>query len=232
MADTTNQTKLFFLSAIDNLRDPVKNTRWRMLVPNTIFAATGISVTNGDQFSGGEEGTDEFALHVKTAKIPDITITEGQHNYMGFPSKHPINATIGGTMDFQTILLEDIRAYEAVLAWEQSCLNTGILVGDDGVTDRMNLTGLRLGLGNHKDSNNPTSAVLRNQTIKVELYNWMTGDVILQIYLYNAWPKSVTGGNLSYTNAEIMNFNFQLIYDRWGVHIPKDYSTGLSPTAT
>lgn len=228
MADFSNQTKLFFLSAIDNLRDPVRNTRWRMLIPDTIFAATGIAVTNGDQFANGQEGTDEFALHIKTAKIPDISITEGKHWYMGFPSNHPINATIGGEQSYQTILLEDMRAYEAMLAWEQACLNTGLLVQEDGVTDRMNLTGLRLGLGNHKDSQNPTSVILRNQTVKIELYNWMTGDVILQIYLYNAWPKGVSGGELSYESASIMNFNFNLIYDRWGVHIPPDYATGLA----
>jgi len=227
MADFSNQTKLFFLSAIDNLRDPVRNTRWRMLIPDTVFAATGIAVTNGDQFANGQDGTDEFSLHIKTAKIPDISITEGKHWYMGFPSNHPINAEIGGEQGFQTILLEDMRAYEAILGWEQACLNTGILVQEDGVTDRMNLTGLRLGLGNHKDQANPTSAVLRNQTVKIELYNWMTGDVILQVFLYNAWPKSVTSGDLSYESANIMNFTFNLIYDRWGVHIPPDYATGL-----
>jgi len=229
MADFSNQTKLFYLSAIDNLRDPVRNTRWRMLIPDTIFAATGISVTNGDQFANGQEGTDEFALHVKNAKIPDITMTDATHNYMGFKSHHPVNAEIDGTQNFETIMLEDMRAYEAILAWEQSCLNTGLLVQEDGVSDRMNQTGLRLGLGNHKDGENPTSTVLRNQTIKIELYNWMTGDVILQVYLYNAWPKQVNQNqNLTYApNAEIMNFTFQLQYDRWGLHIPKDYATGL-----
>lgn len=226
MADFNNQTKLFFLSQIDNLRDPVRNTRWRVLIPSEVFAASGIQVTNGDQFTNGEDGTDNFSLHVKSCKIPEITLTEGKHWYMGFPSSYPTNATIEANLDFSTILLEDMRAYEAMLGWEQACLNTGLLV-DKGGTDRMNLTGVRLGLGNHKDTDNPTSQVLRNSNVKVQLYNWMRGDVIMTLTLINAYPTKVGGFDLGYESANLVNFNFTLHCDRWTINIPEDYKTGV-----
>lgn len=226
MADFSNQTKLFFLSQIDNLRDPVRNTRWRVLIPSEIFAATGISVTNGDQFSNGQDGTDDFALHVKTCQIPEITVSEGQHFYMGFPQHHPVNAKIDASISFETILLEDMRAYEAMMAWEQAALNTGVLVNESN-QDRMNQTGLRLGLGNHKDPESSTSIILRNNTIKVELYNWMRGDVIMRLNLINAYPTKVGGFNLSYKTAELLKFDFTLHADRWTIQIPSDYTTGL-----
>jgi len=226
MADFSNQTKLFFLSAIDNLRDPVRTTRWRVLIPSEVFAASGIQVTNGDQFTNNEDGTDNFALHVKSCQIPTIKLDQGQHHYMGFPSSHPVNAQISADINFESILLEDMRAYEAMLGWQQACLNTGILVDDQG-KDRMNQTGLRLGLGNHKDVANPTNQVLRNANIKIELYNWMRGDVIMRLNLINAYPTEVAGFDLSYQNAAIANFKFGLHADRWTIQIPEDYSTGL-----
>lgn len=226
MADFSNQTKLFFLSQIDNLRDPVRNTRWRVLIPSEVFAATGISITNGDQFSNGQDGTDDFALHVKTCQIPEITVMEGQHHYMGFPQHHPINAKIDANIAFETIMLEDMRAYEAILAWEQAALNTGVLVNESN-QDRMNQTGLRLGLGNHKDPESATSIILRNNTIKVELYNWMRGDVIMRLNLINAYPTKVGGFNLSYKQADFVKFDFTLHADRWTIQIPSDYTTGL-----
>lgn len=227
MADLTNpQTKLFFLSGIDNLRDPARSTRWRVLIPAEVFAATGIQPTNGLDFGTGEEGTDDFALHVKSCQIPGIGIQDDQHNYMGFKSSYPVNADISAEIDFETIMLEDMRAYEAVLAWQQSILNTGVLV-DESSQDRMNQTGLKLGLGNHKDVESDTSLVLRNADIKVELYNFMRGETILQMRMINAYPKRVEPVGLSYSDAKILNFTFKLHCDRWTVHVPDGYATGL-----
>ena len=226
MADFSNQTKLFFLSAIDSLRDPVRTTRWRVLIPSEVFAASGIQVTNGDQFTNGEDGTDNFALHVKSCQIPTIKLDKAEHHYMGFGSSHPVNAQIAADINFESILLEDMRAYEAMLGWEQACLNTGILVDDQG-KDRMNQTGLRLGLGNHKDIENPTQQVLRNANVKIELYNWMRGDVIMRLNLINAFPTEVAGFDLNYKQGDIANFKFSLHADRWTIQIPEDYTTGL-----
>lgn len=226
MADFSNQTKLFSLNGIDNLRDPVRNTRWRVLIPSEIFAATGIQVTNGAQFNNGQDGTDEFALHVKSCVIPTLKNENKFHWYMGFKQAHVVNTDMSTEQEFETILLEDMRAYEAMIAWEQACQNTGVLV-DGTSNDRMNQTGLRLGLGNHKDVNNETAMVVRNNTIKVELYNWMRGDVIMRLNLINAYPTEVSGFNLNYNAADIVNFKFKLFADRWTVQIPEGYTTGL-----
>ena len=221
-------TKSFFINAIDNLVDPMRNTRWRVFVPDTIWNAVGIKTTNGPSFNADAYGGD-FFLHVKTAKIPEITITEGAHYYMGFLSNYPINAKVNGEMPFETIMLEDIRAYEAMLGWSNACINTGLLMpggqlnaGTGDQNDRMTDTGIRLGLGSHKDVKNIDHEVLRNQTVKVELFNWMTGSPILTITLINAWPKAVSGADLTYkSDASLVNFNFTLIYDRWNVVVHK-----------
>ena len=226
MADFSTQTKLFSLNGIDNLRDPVRNTRWRVLIPSEIFAASGIQVTNGNQFSNGQDGTDEFALHVKTCKIPELKNEAKDHCYMGFKQKHVVNTDMSAELDFQTILLEDMRAYEAMIAWEQACHNTGILV-DKNNNDRMNATGLKLGLGNHKDVKNDTAMVVRNNTAKVELYNWMNGDVIMRLNLINAFPTKIAGFDLNYNQADLVNFNFTLACDRWTVQIPEGYKSGF-----
>ena len=240
MADNQNvEPTFFFLNNIDTLRDPVRSTRWRVLIPQSIFKASGIQVTVGKDFgqADGVSGTNEFALHVKTCDIPDITINEDKHNYMGFGSSYPTGAEISGELSFDTILLEDMRAYEAMLAWSQACLNTGILANSDnsdGINNRMSDAGLELGLGQHKDMGNNAYGsgalnVLRNSDIKIELYNWMRGDRIVVVKLINAYPKSVKGPkNFNYdSNGKIQQFNFTLHYDRFTTFFPKDNGVGF-----
>jgi len=229
----------FFLNKIDGLRDPVRNTRWRLLIPQDVFKASGIKVTVGNDFglAEGVAGTEDFALHVKTCAIPDIELTEDKHWYMGFGSSYPVNAKIDADLQFQTILLEDVRAFEAMIAWSQACLNTGLLAqneASDGLNNRMTEDGgLELGLGQHKDKGNlPHGAdvnVLRNSSIRIELYNWMRGDRILQLKLINAYPTKVEGPkDFKYTqDAAIQNFNFTLHCDRWTLYVPKDNGVGF-----
>lgn len=225
----------FFLNSIDGLRDPVRSTRWRVLIPNSIFKASGIKPTNGLDFAIGEEGMNNFALHVKTCQIPEISLTEAKHFYMGFGSSYPMGADISAQLPFTAILLEDMRAYEAMIGWEQACLNTGILVDNAG-KDRLSVgdtSDQRLGLGQHKDGENDayTSGapnVLRNSDIKVQLYNWMNGDVILTLTLVNSYPLKVGGvDGFNYeATAKIQTFNFTLQCDRWTLQIPDQYKTG------
>lgn len=214
----------FFLGAIDGLRDPFKTTRWRVLIPPAVFAATGVNPTNGDPF-GTIAGEDNFALHVKSCTIPEISVEHKEVEYMGFKSFFPVNAKIDAEIEFEAILLEDMRAYEAMLAWEQSIINTGLLI-DDVNQDRMGQTGLELGLGNHKVGTNPTHEVLRNTSVRVELYNWMRGDVILRLTLINAFPIKVAGPALAYGNADLAKFKFTLKADRFTIHTPPGYKTG------
>lgn len=226
------QTKNFFITGIDNLPDPVRNTRWKVLIPDTIWNAVGIAPSNAQKFTG-PEGANLYSLHIKTAKIPEITISEGAHHYMGFISNYPINAKLNGEMPFSTILLEDMAAYEMMVGWNNACLNSAILMpGGEGAesgnaggqTDRMTATGIAAGLGVHKNKGTPDSTVLRNQSIDVVLYNWMTGTPLLTVTLHNAWPKAVSGFDLTYKEAALVEFNFTLIYDRWTVKIAKPYS--------
>lgn len=220
-------TKMFFISGIDNLRDPVRNTRWRLKIPAGIFTATGIKPTNGLDFGVGEAGTDDFALHVDSCDIPSIDVKTDDLNWMGFKSAYPTGADISADIKFKTKMLEDFRAYEAVLAWEQNMVNTGLLTNNSD-QDRVSEIGLRLGLGQHKDILNPTSTVLRNNVVKVEMYNWMLGQPIAVYTLVNAFPKNVGGFTLEHASeGKLVSFDFTLHCDRWSVYIPENYSTGL-----
>lgn len=218
----------FYLSAIDHLKDPSRKTRWRMLLPGSVLTSTGYASTNKlNLFDDTVEATDEFALHVKSCKIPDITLEQATHNYMGFKSFFTTNAKIDAEFPFQTILLEDARAYEAILAWHQACLNTGLLkVGGNagttgpGADEFTGASGVKLGLGHHKDDE--TIHVTRNNNIKVEMYNWYTGKVILTVTLINAVPKTVGGWEMDYNEGGLNSFTFTLHADRWTVNITEN----------
>ena len=218
----------FYLSALDHLKDPSRKTRWRMMLPGSVLTSTGYRNTNkANLFEDTIEASDEFALHVKTCQIPEISLDQASHNYMGFKSNFVTNAKIDADFPFQSILLEDARSYEAVLAWHQACLNTGLLkVGGNagstgpGADEFTEDSGVRLGLGHHKDDE--TVHVTRNNNIKVEMYNWYTGNVLLTVTLINAVPTKVGGWSMDHENGGLNYFDFTLHADRWTVNITEN----------
>lgn len=234
MALTDSQReKVFWAGNIDKLSDPVRSTRWRFIVNKDIFTATGIEPTNGDSFGKTIESQDDFTIHiVDGAKIPEVSTKDESIKYMGFEKYYPVQQEqLAGTVDLTGLLLEDGRAYETMLAWNQCCLNTGILNSDgkgdtnqdsNRIADGKNA--IMLGLGQQENHNNSTAVLLRNQHVTLELYDWMYGDVIMAIRYINAWPKKVSvDGNFSYDGAKLMKFKFQLRYDRWNIWFPGGY---------
>lgn len=225
MADFSTKTKLFFQSGIDVLRDPVRSTRWRVLIPSEVLKVVGkVNLANGS-FAGNTDGTDDFALHVKSCKFPERTIEMQEQFYMGFGQAHVTNAKLSADIPFESILLEDMRAYEFMLAWQSMCINTGALLSESGVDKVNDSANIRLGLGTHKDANNnDLVGVVRNSTVSIELYNWMNGDVIARMSMVNAFPTNVGGFNLSYQSASLINFPFTLHCDRWNVSVIEKYA--------
>ena len=225
--------KVFYASAIDHLPDPQRTTRWRLIVPSDIFRLVGVNCTNGVHF-GKEGGSDEFALHVQTGKIPPVEIEDKQINYMGFESWFPVKQKgLANTFDINCLLLEDMRALEMMMAWNQTCFNQGILSNtgtNDAIheSDRIANEGnnkIYLGLGQQENHNNPYSGLLRNACIRLELYDWMYGNVTLSVLFVNAWPKKVdaSGVDLKYDSADLGKFKVTFRYDRFNFFIPPNY---------
>ena len=225
--------KVFWAGNIDQLPDPVRTTRWRFIVDQDIFQATGIEPTNGDSFGKDFESQKNFTIHiVEGPKIPDLQTKEDKIMYMGFEKYYPVQQQqLAGTVDLTGLLLEDARAYETVLAWNQCCLNTGILnsdgkgdtnAGSNRIADGKNA--IELGLGQQENYSNPTAILLRNQNVTLELYDWMYGEVIMAIRYINAWPQKVSvPDSFNYTDAKLAKFKFTLRYDRWNIWFPGGY---------
>lgn len=231
--DVSDKKKIFFASNIDKLPDPVRSTRWRFCVDQGIFKATGIAPSSGENFGTNPETAKEFTLHVTSgAKIPDANIKKEQIWYMGYDKWYPTQQqNLSGTENLECLLLEDGRAYETMLAWNQCCLNSGILntsgIGDtNSETNRIEKGSnkLYLGLGQQENYGNSTAVLLRNAHVTLELYDWMYGDVIMGIRFINAWPSKVSvGTQMNYQNATLMKFSFELTYDRWNIWFNPDY---------
>lgn len=233
MAAISSTSKLFFQSQQDLLGDPVRDIMWRMLIPASIWQAVGVQPTNGDMLTG-EAAETYFSLLIESATIPNIKVDTGKLNYMGFVQHHATNIQTPYVGKFQTKLLEDMRGYEMFVAWTQAMRNAGMLADDTNMeANRISTaTGQALGLGVHKNQENTRQQVLRNNTIRVEQYNWSSGDVILRLNLINAMPTGVDGWALKHDpNASLPKFNFQLTADRWNIQIPKDGYKSLGYTS-
>lgn len=232
--EVTDKKKIFFASNIDHLPDPVRSTRWRLCVDQGIFKAIGVKPTNGYGFGETLASSKEFTLHISDgAKIPDAGIKSESIWYMGYEKKYPVQQQqLAGTTNLNALLLEDGRAYETMLAWNQCCLNSGILnkTGEGDTNPERNrlevdsTNKLYLGLGQQENYLNSTAVLLRNHHVTLELYDWMYGNVIMGIRYINAWPSKVTvGTQLNYNDAHLMKFGFELTYDRWNIWFNPDY---------
>ena len=225
--------KVFRAGNIGQLPDPVRSTRWRFIVDQDIFQATGIEPTNGDSFGKDFESQKNFTIHIVGGpKIPEVKTKAESIKYMGFDKWYPTQQDgLSGQVDLTGLLLEDARAYETVLAWNQCCLNTGILnsdgkgdtnAGSNRIADGKNA--IELGLGQQENYSNPTAILLRNQNVTLELYDWMYGEVIMAVRYINAWPMSVSvPTDFKYDNATLAQFKFTLKYDRWNIWFPGGY---------
>jgi len=216
-------TNNFWLGKIDNLRDPVRNTRWRFLIPSDVLGNLPPSLRKltGDPTFIGENVDDNMAVHIKTFTIPGIELKFEHHNYMGFKSAFPTNMDIAADITLNTILLEDMAAYEAIHSWQQTLINTGLLEGTPVGSSAPGSKNLEyeLGLGTHK-SGGAQSALLKNTTVKAELYDWATGNVILTVRLINAFPKSVGKMDFTYApEAKLVTFDFMIHCDRWSIKV-------------
>ncbi|MCQ2123277.1 MAG: hypothetical protein MJZ25_03750 [Fibrobacter sp.] len=225
--------KTFWAGQIDNLPDPVRSTRWRMIIPTDIFKLIGVETTNGDSF-GIDGGDDDFTLHInKGLKIPAVKTKDASIKYMGFEKYYPTQQDgLANTISMECLLLEDMRAYEAMLAWNQTCFNQGILARSPGAmvpdNDRTSVEGnnnIYLGLGQQENHNNLYAKLLRNACVRLELYDWNYGNVILTVVFENAWPKAVDASSfgLDYDQAKLGTFKVEFRYDRFNLHIPKGY---------
>lgn len=226
--------KVFYASAIDHLVDPQRSTRWRLVIPSDIFRLVGVNCTNGVHF-GTEGGDDEFALHVQGGgKIPAAKIKDAPINYMGFQKYFAVQQNgLANEMSFDILMLEDMRALEMMMAWNQTCFNQGILSNtgtNDAIheSDRIANEGnnkIYLGLGQQENHNNPYAGLMRNASVRLELYDWMYGRTTLSVLLVNAWPRDVdpSGFPLNYDNAQLGKFRVTFRYDRFNLFIPPDY---------
>lgn len=226
---------LFFAHAIDKLVDPVRSTRWRLVIPTDLLKKVGIEQTNGDYLD-----EDEMTLHINGGmKLPDVKIKADKINYMGFEKKYPVQQNgLAGSFNADILLLEDSRAVEMMLGWNQSCLNMGVLAASDNGSElhENNRTAnspsgnnVYLGLGQQEnDYGNDLNAyktLLRNQVIRLELYDWMYGRVILSVVYINAWPSEVNFGGfgLDYATAKLGKFQVKFDYDRFQMFVNPGY---------
>ena len=230
-------SSLFYVSELDNKRDPVRSTKWRLIIPGNILTIIGnYKLSNGKDSSTDLELSREFAVGIQGFTMPQIQTTAQKLMFMGFESNFPTGqSNLASTTNVTINMFEDMRSYEYISSWNQSCYNTGVLE-DENKNNRTAQSGLKLGLGTHKDNitNEANRHDLLRSDVKFQLYNWANGNIILECRLINAWPStvgSVSAFNYA-TNANLVTFQTTFTYDRFKLFIPKQYNATWENTGT
>ena len=229
-------SSLFYVSELDNKRDPVRSTKWRLIIPGNILdIIKKFYLSNGKNGMEPEEMSREMAVGIQGFTLPQINTTIQKLQFMGFESTFPTGqSNLAGTAQVTINMFEDMRSYEYLAAWNQSCYNTGVLE-DERKNNRTAISGLKLGLGTHKDNitNEENRHDLLRSDVKFQLHNWANGNIILECRLINAWPSIVNGGQFNYgTNANLVTFQTTFTYDRFKIFVPEQYNTTWENTGT
>jgi hypothetical protein len=224
---------VFWGGAIDHLPDPMRSTRARIVIPTSIFGLIGVEPSNGDSFAN-QGGEHEFAIRIqKVPKIPEAKTKDKAVIYGNFPKYFPVGQDgIAGEFTITGPLYEELKGYETLLAWNQTCFNSGYLADTpatamlDSDSSRVTLegnNGIYLGLGQQENYGNTYSGLLRNATIRCELFDWMYGNCIMSVCYVNAWPKSVKiNEEPEYSeDPKLMTWSATFRYDRPNIYIPK-----------
>lgn len=234
----------FFVNRTSSRVDIARNTKWRLIVPESITRFLSSSADYGDR---GKNGLDRDTnwIDIHTANLPEPKILTTETFYMGMPEKHVVGAQISGAGTFSFYARENMTLYSALLAAMQVEFNAGVLAQSDNVdivrnapqlaydyTSDHNNGGpqIKLGLGTRKifddetlsgaDPDSMTASAVRSFDTKsciiTEIFDWMRGFPILRIYYVN--PK-ITGVKLSpglawKHQAQLMMCDCTFEYDR------------------
>lgn len=213
----------FYITKLDQLpTDPVKTSLWRVIIPNDIWKAAeqdGLSITNFGSFT-----EDDFHLHVQSAELPKVGVETKTMDFFGLKKYFATNVKdLHGTKQFKCMMLEDMRAYQALVHWNQTIVNAGILKGQPD--SRAALSGLNK--STHDEVAGSNNKAILNHSIKVQLYNFYEHKPILTVNYINAMCTDVgTLSGLTYDNPNLGQFDFTLTYDRFEIDFPEYGSEG------
>jgi len=206
----------FFVNRVSSRTDIARNTKWRLIVPESITRFLSTSTDYGDMGKDGED-RDANWIDIHTASLPDPKIQTAETYYMGMAEKHVVGAQISGSGTFSFYARENMTLYSALLAAMQVEFNAGVLAQSDkediikNPSDKPqtydytsygnNGPRIKLGLGTRKifndetlsgaDPDSMTASAVRSfnteSCIITEIFDWMHGLPILRIYYVN--PK-------------------------------------------
>lgn len=197
----------FWTDAIQNMKDPKRNFRFKVSFSDSAFAGTGAGQTGaGNGSTSGIPGI----WYAKKVQQPSVTISESSHDFMihkfYWPAKvewNEIEMTLVDPVlpDVQTQFLSAIEAAGFVIP----------------------------GGNNVYKSVSKSSAALKLGNVKIEQLD-ADGAAIGAWRLQHAWAKEVSFSDLDYSSEDLMEITLKLRYD-WAEYTPASGAVIFQPKA-
>lgn len=210
----------YFITQIENVRDPIRTTHWRLR-----FNVPLIKAQLGTDICPDVKSDDEICVMIKTAKIPKLLINTAEAWFMGQSVLFTTNTDYEKESNFDILEPADVRGFRFLGKWNQLAHNTDLYQNGSlgtSVIDPNSERGINLGSAKYTSTFDSGKSVVRNSGwVYLELYDYTLGEVILRVEYINIFPASIGELNLSHEEANLGRYTALFKHDRFRIVLPK-----------
>ena len=211
----------YFVDSIHRVRDPIRNSHWRLR-----FNIPLITAQIGKDLIPDISSDDDISVVIKSATIPKLEVNTAEAWYMGQSEIFTTNSTYSKESTFKIVEPQDVRAYRFLGRWQQLAHNTDVFQWGalgTSVVDPTKDRGVNLGSNKYTATDDGGKSVVRNQSwVYLELYDYTTGETILRVDYINIFPKSLGELQLSHEGSELGTYDAVFAHDRHRTTFPKN----------
>jgi hypothetical protein len=219
---TLDKSTGYWVSQIENVRDPIRTSHWRLRFNIPLIKAQLGTVDFLDDITSD----DEISVMVKTAKIPKAVINTAEAWYMGQSVLFATNTTYDQESSFSILETANVNGYRFLGKWNQLAHNTDIYQYGAQGTSLISPTkerGINLGSAKYTSSYDSGKSVVRNSGwVYLELYDYTLGEVLLRVNYINIFPSTLGELDLSHEASDLGKYTATFKHDRFNITIPKN----------
>jgi hypothetical protein len=219
-----NKRNGYFVSQLEKAGEPIHTTMWRLFFD---FAELRRYEENlGTNFNVFDSET--LSLMIKEYTPPTVEMNTDDVYYMGAKKVLPTTNEYESTMN--AIIQENntLTGYKNIMRWMQYCVNDFSYspehIGEEKTLLSANRYDKVYGYGapiyKNKDDQVFGNFFVNNNTIHADIYDHVTGEVVLRVSYINIYPTKISPPVLDYENPKLYQYRVEFKYSRYVYTVP------------
>lgn len=220
-----NKKNGYFVSQLEKAGEPIHTSLWRLVFD---FAELRRYEENlGTNFNIFDSET--LSLMVKDYTPPTVELKYDEVYYSGGSKK--VLPTTTNREDTMIVTIQEnnkLTGYQNIMRWMQYCVNdfsySPERIGEENTLISKNRYDGVYGYGapiyKNKDDDVFGNFFVNNNTVHADIYDHVSGEVILRVSYINIYPVKISSPTLDYSDPKLFEFKAEFKYSRSIYTIP------------